>query len=218
VAREFSGANQHVRGAGGDCSVVDFTLLVWANPNASQIAFARFMAGGSAAGVNAYSMLTQANRLNYQINNAGHTSPSSGSPIADEYQVLAVTFDATADRIKFYLSGVLDPSEFTNTNTVAIGLDRIEVGANSGATGQFYTGIIAHALAWDVVLSDNEILVIQNGVNPFTIRNENQVMNLPLYGNDSPEPDFSGNGNIGSVVGATKPLSNPPVEMVENYL
>ena len=71
---------------------------------------------------------------------------------------------------------------------------------------------------WDVVLSPNEIGALWRGTHPFPFRNDNIMLLSPIEGNNSPEPDWSGNGNIGTVTNTTRATSGFPTELLENYL
>ena len=57
----------------------------------------------------------------------------------------------------------------------------------------------------------------ERGVNPFVMRDDIQLFYQPVWGNDSPEVDYTGRLS-GTVSGGTKANWHPPVEHMENYL
>lgn len=91
-------------------------------------------------------------------------------------------------------------------------------GLQNQTSGNRFTGDLSNVTLWNVKLSDNEVLVLSRGVNPFVMRNSAQAMNQPLWGNQDPEPDYSGTGNTAAVTTGTTKGPNPPVELLENYL
>jgi len=62
----------------------------------------------------------------------------------------------------------------------------------------------AEFAVWDVVLTQDEVTALENGVSPNMIRRKHLVHYSPLYGVASPEPDLSGNKNNLVVSGATQ--------------
>jgi len=84
---------------------------------------------------------------------------------------------------------------------------------------QDYEGDEAEVCVWAAELSTNEVLILSRGVNPFIVQNSNINGYWPLYGNDSPEPQYKGQTDTGTVTGATKSTGwHPPVEQLENFL
>jgi len=82
---------------------------------------------------------------------------------------------------------------------------------------QFFSGLMAHCAIWITAIPDTMRSALANGVNPFAIRNDALVMYAPINGLESPEPDYAGQNNF-TVTGTTKGATNPPVELLENYL
>jgi hypothetical protein len=92
-------------------------------------------------------------------------------------------------------------SQTLSTNTV----DRTTIGGFW--TTDWYNkmdGQIAEACIWNIGLSDEEIAALARGVHPLNMHRASIVGYWPLFGNDSPEPDLSGNGLGMTVTGATK--------------
>lgn len=81
------------------------------------------------------------------------------------------------------------------TDLTALGvtdpLDRTAVGALVRPTPLFFhSGRIAEAAIWKAALTDDEVLSLALGVRPYRIRPESLVMYWPLWGLESPEPDY----------------------------
>lgn len=86
-------------------------------------------------------------------------------------------------------------SKGTNTNTVDFPtLNNTNIGklAAPGDNFDFFDGRIAEIPAWDVSLADNEATSLSNGVSLYRIRPVDLIHHWPLYGRNSPEPDFIG--------------------------
>jgi len=98
-------------------------------------------------------------------------------------------------------------------------------------SGDFVTGSYAAAAGVQMVgeqqavcvynewLSDAHLDALHRGVCGFVMRHDALVHYSPQYDNDIPGPQWVLGGTKGSVVGDQgRSSTNPPVEMVENYL
>jgi len=116
---------------------------------------------------------------------------------------------------------------------VDAGLDEITtpVGTNSTEAaddliiGNFFTGTttwdgyIAEVTFWKgTLLGDNQLQALCRGVNPFFISQTKPSLYMPAFGDQSPEPDYSGNNNDGTLLDTTKVDTHSPTELLENYL
>ena len=105
----------------------------------------------------------------------------------------------------------------TPTSTVRGGADSVTIGS-FGAGVLPFDGEMYQAAIWDVDdLTAGEIAAVGKGVNPFVIRNEELRLLWPLYGNQSPEPNYADALDVGTVTVTTK-SNSPNVELIENYL
>jgi len=108
----------------------------------------------------------------------------------------------------FMITGT-EAGELTETDLGSIGVNdqdaqNIEIGARG--SGEFLDGEIA----WSGLINDDSLTLAQfNEISRRGWRNP-ALFNLPLYGEDSPEPDISGNGNTGALTG-TSQGENPPM-------
>jgi len=105
----------------------------------------------------------------------------------------------------------------TPTTAARTGIAAWRSGENVGS-GSDFTGEESYLTIWGVELTDNQALILSRGVNPFAVLNSDILMCCPFNGNDSLEPDYSGGGLVGTVNNATKASTNPPIELIENYL
>ncbi len=108
----------------------------------------------------------------------------------------------------------------TASSTFSANFDVISIGRIGDSTpGNFMDGELAHGCIWDVTLSQNELDILQRGVNPFIVDNDNLVFYCPVEGNNSPEPDLIAQA-LKMTVGGTplKFAGDPPVELLENFL
>ncbi len=91
----------------------------------------------------------------------------------------------------------------------------IHVG-NTGGHTRSYDGRIAEFALWDRQLTTQQITTLANGRNPLDYKGD-LVMYCPILGDDSPEPDLSGNGHDlvinGSIAQSGHPSVDPPTEI-----
>lgn len=108
----------------------------------------------------------------------------------------------------------------TDTTTVNMtSLDRTAIGAiartSPGASGNFANGILGEVAVWDVALTDAQILALANRANPWSINPDHIIMYVPVWGEDSPEKDFSKNRRSFSLNGTIAKAQHPPVWPLE---
>lgn len=111
-------------------------------------------------------------------------------------------------------------SEATDTNTSnPLNVDRTSIARRGDSTPTNYLdGHLSWHVVWDVGLSDNEMGALARGVNPFAIRDGSMVALWPIEGNDSPEIDYKGTLDLNVNGTPLKSTTNPPVELLENYI
>ena len=110
-----------------------------------------------------------------------------------------------------YYDGAEDSSNTANagsyitTQTYDAHIGATQAGGNT-ADAEF-----ADVCIWDVALNNAEIAAIANGVPAFLIRPQNIIGYWPCYGRQSPEPDLSGRGFNGTLVGTSYATHAPIV-------
>lgn len=120
------------------------------------------------------------------------------------------TWDNSAGQ-KYYLNGVQKGSNVT-TSFVATVTTQCTVGNSGLVLLGGINGAIADFDMWTVVLSAGEISALSNGVRPNAVRGGPTRLWLPLDGQQSPEPDLSGNANNGMLTG-TALAPGPPINL-----
>lgn len=113
-----------------------------------------------------------------------------------------------------YLNGVDDGGTYSGTGgAVAYRAESGAIGKIADcplATDSFTDGKIAYAMLFDKSLTAQE--VSQTMFAPLTVpSNVNQKASWPIWGVNSPELDLSGNGIVGTVVGAVESTDGPPI-------
>ncbi len=151
------------------------------------------------------------------ISGQDRVESATSAAVVDTWQAVNGSYDATTE-IQLWIDGVEDANSPTAISETNMGLNNDLVIAALPAGGRVMDGFLSHITWWDVVLSDNEKVALANGVNPIAIRPNNIISLWPLWGNQSPEPDWSGNGNTGTNTGSVKGNDGPPMELMENYL
>ena len=137
----------------------------------------------------------------------------AGRPLGS-WHLLTMTY--TSASWKLWFDGVEQKEVTTFTGDLDQTAADMHIGDLRSLAAHF-DGILAEISIWDGVLSDEVMLALSRGVSPFAIRSKTLVYYCPLWGNESPEVDWSGNGNTGTLDGTTKDV-HVPVELVENYL
>ncbi len=159
-----------------------------------------------------YLFISGINRQNSFMNNTGH-------------DFVVVVNDGVWNALQWEYDGTVE--QFYKNNSA--GTNNTETRPASSGTlflfsnrlqNERLVGDMAHFVIWnDINISANERGGLSRGVHPFPIQHEHQAINLPLHGLDDPEPDESPAQVTGTIVATmTKADTNPPVELLENYL
>jgi len=112
-----------------------------------------------------------------------------------------------------YVNGVLaDNSIYAGANYVAMepGTGALEIGRYST---QYVNGRIAWVQVYDEELDGAQVPAIMHNPHSFP---GSLVMNLPIWGSDSPEPDLTGKGHDATVNGPDEWFDGPPVTLSSN--
>lgn len=227
MARDFDGTNDNitVNGTFTEADTDIRTLFVWFDPDA--LAGTRIVGIGDNVGAGTDRLTsnldgsTSRYRITQDFDGTNGQWSTTNTVSTGSWQNCGFAYDrgATANDPVFVLDGTNETviEIATPTGTAVAGDDRLRIG-ETGNAGDDYNGRMAFVAIWNVALSVNEIQVMNRGVNPFVIRHENLILYWPLWGNQSPEPDYSGNGENGTLAGTTKGIDNPPVQLLSHYL
>lgn len=112
---------------------------------------------------------------------------------------------STTDRDVILDGDITNRGTNTATRSYGSGHNRTTIGSIDIASNQnFMSGLIGEVAIWNIALSDNEVIALSRGVNASSIRPGNLVHYNPIWGLESPEPDYSGNSNNMTVTGTVK--------------
>lgn len=146
---------------------------------------------------------------------SGNNYREDGTPTLStgvwRYVTAVYDADSSANLVTFYVDGVAIAS---STGTSPSGTRNSDVGVdlvigNTQATNGAMRGNLSHVQAWDAALSVDQI--VESMWKPGSVRT-NLVGYWPCMG-DATERDLSGNGNTGTVTGATVSVDGPPIRM-----
>ena len=223
MARDFNGSSEYLSNDTGISSAYPLTIFCWNSPDNGGD-FATVWLGDKDSNTENFQLGTFDNDSSGEtdiraVTFAGSADVSIGDieiPFGTWVTIAGIWRSAT-DR-EFYTDGV---SDVTDSTSVAhpTGIDNTTFGRNSRPVpAAYFNGDAAEFACWNVALSDNEMTALGSGVNPFAIRYNDMIIYVPIYGNDDPEPDLSGNNVDLAVTGTTPKIAHPPVELLENYL
>lgn len=163
--------------------------------------------------------------VDYTLVFTANSTGSSGNPtrrtsnnffVENKWYGMCATWDGslTAANIHIYKleNGVFSEATYqTSTDGITAvasdAADTVVIGNRVGGARSF-DGSLAFMQVWARVLSNGEM--IQALLYPGSIMNNLRGF-WPLWGSSSIEPDLSGNGNHGTVTGAIKGLTEPPI-------
>ena len=145
---------------------------------------------------------------------------SSGTLGTSTEWIHLIAIRSTVPAEEQYIDGILDGSDVETNFDVMSSPTNLFIGARSDLNAdRMFGGHLAHLIKWDGTFSTSQISALARGANPFIMQTSNKPSYyLPLTGVHSPEIDHSGNGNTGAITGAIQGTTNPPVEMLENFL
>lgn len=84
-------------------------------------------------------------------------------------------------------------------------IDRLSIGVfDTSSPSGYLNGRVAEAAIWNTNLSDAQVAALAAGGLPYTVQGANLAGYWHLFGNSSPEPDYTANNNALTVTGATQ--------------
>ena len=220
MARLFNASTEEVDF--GDINAIDGATQVcmsWRMKKASStnvLGFDKWSSTTSRIGMVAYS-----NGNFYGFIDDGAATNGAFTDAATTWGQFLMVFDgggaANADRLKLYKDGVAKTLTYSGTTAAAAPTTAATVQAGfwreAGAAAA--DGEAAELAIWvGVVFSAQEALLLGNGLSPLALRPDKLVLYAPMFGTTSPEPDWSGNANHGTVTGATATDHPPKVTAV----
>jgi hypothetical protein len=135
--------------------------------------------------------------------------PGSHTLATGTWYNLILTYSSAAGLVG-YVNGASDGTAAANGN-IASFTGTLGIGYDPSTAGRLLKGSVAEAGLWNTVLSAGEIQALASGALPFNIRKTALLGYWPLNGLASPEPDFSGNQQNGTLTGTSR-TNHAPVK------
>ncbi|SVD14459.1 uncharacterized protein METZ01_LOCUS367313, partial [marine metagenome] len=145
--------------------------------------------------------------------NGGNSLTGSTQINPDTWYHITATYDGTTQR--FYVDGILDGSNDWDLNT---GSGNVKFGKQPDWPGAYFDGLINGGAIWNDALTPEEITTIYNSGNPFNVSNDLMAYWDFNDGTGTTVTDQSGNGNDGTVYGATWVASNEDVLLTYDFM
>ena len=142
---------------------------------------------------------------------AEKTATTTATITAGQWHHICGTLTAAGSDRNIYLDGA---NKVTNTVDRDPSLDYVTIaGLNNGGTqaGSYFDGLMAEAAFWNVLLTDNEVAALGNGVPVLRIRPLSLVAYWPLLAATGNAADYSGNGKTMTDVNTVLTGDHPPV-------
>jgi len=219
MSRAFSGVNPKI--SLGDLANPEFgaatnwtALAFFKSPDTGQSDALLSKWGGSGTRRQFVLRLHTDSIVRIVFNNNG-TIITTGSAVSNDTWYLAVASNDTGNNAAvavWNMDGTLHSSgSGTHPGDVSTLSADLTVGTADN-NGFDPTLTVAHVAYIDEELSANEILAYLRNPSRFVASRSTQFY-LPLRGDASPEPDFSGNANNGTISGTVIKADNPPTAM-----
>lgn len=219
MARTFSAtASNNLTRSGGPVSVPPFTVslhcYITTNTDSWLLALVDSSAGAdNYAGVAVDRGLGQ-NFVAVQRGSAGAETRHIRTYTTNQWIHVAAVFDSSTNGGKIYVDtveGAYSGSSTTSTTQNLNGFLAVGAFRYSAATVATPTGRIADVGIWNVALTTDEIAALARRWSPQRIRPGSLVPYWPLYGNASPEPDYSGGAFNLTIAGTLAQSDHAPV-------
>lgn len=223
MARNFDGVDDVIN-CGSSASLGDinvFTYTAWIFPNTfGEGSFARIINKSASPSTGKFFNVHDntsgtRNSLHLLIDTSGtdaEAHAADNSIVTGAWQFVAASFDSSLVPRLYRGTPSADVAELSYasqvTGTGSVNTDatyNLLIGNRDNGTRTF-DGRIADVRIFNIVLSLSELLAVQRGL---IVRPEKMIGWWPLFGEQSPEPDWSGNNNHGTVTGAIR-ADHPP--------
>jgi hypothetical protein len=148
-------------------------------------------------------------KMAWYMNNS-NLDPGTTTLSTNTWYNVLMRHDNTASATQTFINGASDGNAPSSVVVNAVTGGHYVVGFDNGTSGRIFAGRIAHCALWNINLSNVEVAALAAGVLPGLIRPANLTFWGALDGLASPEPDYSGNKNAGTLTG-TAFAFGPPV-------
>jgi len=222
MARQFDEIDDHIdnsnptidQGSDGD----DVTLLQWCDVATGEVNVGNSFNIGNDTGSRFANYIPYTDNVLYwdRVNTTtGRVSTAYGS-FLDKYTcVVCINKQSATSEKAIWLDGVEKATSATVAASVTdISVLQIGTWPVSGAP---YGGKMAEFVLWKTTLTDEQLVALANGVNPFFVTDVKPYFYYPLWGNNSPEEEYI-NGWNGTLVSAPTKIRHPGIELPENNM
>lgn len=188
------------------------TYSLWINYSSAPTGYGMLMGNRENAGRSGFSIyLRSTGHLAYYVAGTGPTQvdPGTAALSTSTWYNIVCSYDST-NGVKTFVNNSTDGTAAAAGNISQTFSTTFRFGIDDST--QAYAGRIALAGVWNTSLAAGEILALSRGVLPYTIRPAALIGYWPLDGLQSPEADFSGIKNNGTLTGTTA-ADGPPIGM-----
>lgn len=208
MSRDFPGTAGNYLSV-GDVAAVDivgtaFSTAAWIRPTSLGLRSILAKHNNSNTAIQYDLIIDSSNKADILVGNGGggfDQAPSAAALSTGVWShVCGVKNGVGANALKMYVNGVQDASV---TSNIVMGdtTQSLAIGRISDTNARLFVGLIEHCAIWNVALTAGEVAALGHGVLPIFIRPQNLKWYCPLFGTGSPEPDYTGNGNVATIVG-----------------
>ncbi len=216
MARTFNGSTDQIDGGNGVVEGATESNSCWIKASALSNAYMGiYCRTNGIASFHSILLKSTGKFATYVDTNAGSAQldPGTNAISTGAWHHFAWTYGSSGG-LKTFLDGASDGTSNIGTALLTnYGTTNTGIGYDPANVGRGFPGSIADVALWNVALSASEITALARGVRPLMIRPANIIHYMPLDGLSSPEPDFSGKKNNGTLTGTTFG-SGPPITLV----
>jgi hypothetical protein len=144
-----------------------------------------------------------------------HVDPGSASLSLSTWYHTAATWDGAT--LTTYVNGALDGTASGSGSLGGNAGHSTAIGWDEATPGRNFNGSIGECCIWSVALSASEVLALAKGARPFNVRPLSILGGWSLDGLASPEPDFSGNKNNGTLTGTALAFGPPLMQFTPRW-
>jgi len=154
---------------------------------------------------------------NFGAGGVGNRTSFTSDLSDDVWKMCAISINGADATGLAYFDGTADTFD-DDTATPSYSTEVLDIGSRGGGTG-FIGEIFYLAIIKGEAFQAAKMAALTRGANIFGF-GANLTYLVPLWGDQDPEPDYTGNGGVASVItaGGKSTQGNAPVELLENYL
>jgi hypothetical protein len=207
MARSFNGSTDHIQTGSYTVSTPAISLCAWFNRGTLSNTY-NVIASQNLTG-HIQIMIKSTGQMAYYLSVTGEVlDPGSATVSANTWTHVGMTYNSTNGLVT-YINGVSDGTVSAGGSLSSITAP-MDIGYDDQNPGRDFPGSIADVAQWGVSLSALEVAGLAKGARPYQVRPSSLTGWWPLAGLQSPEPDYSGNKNNGTLTG-TAPIFGPPL-------